>query len=185
MGYNVLEGMVALWAGLHAGSIALVGFGFDSFIECAAAAALLWRLGIEARGADPETIERNERRVHRFVGGTFLALALYVLVQASWTLRHQNSVSKSTIGIILAAASLVIMPLVAWGKLRAAKTIGSAALGAEAKETLACSYLSLTLLLGLGANAVAGWWWADPAAALLMVPWLVKEGLEGLRGEHA
>jgi divalent metal cation (Fe/Co/Zn/Cd) transporter len=184
MGYNVLEGMVALWAGLHAGSIALVGFGFDSFIECAAAAALFWRLGIEARGADPETIERSERRVHRFIGGTFLALALYVLVLASWTLWHQDAVSESTIGIILAVASLVIMPLVAWGKLHAAKTIGSAALRAEAKETLACSYLSLTLLLGLVANAVAGWWWADPAAALLMVPWLVKEGFEGLRGEH-
>jgi divalent metal cation (Fe/Co/Zn/Cd) transporter len=184
MGYNVLEGIIALWAGLYARSIALVGFGFDSFIECAAAAALLWRLGIEARGADPETVERSERRVHRFVGGTFLALALYVLIQASWTLWHQDAVSESTIGIILAVASLVIMPLVAWGKLHAAKAIGSAALRAEAKETLACSYLSLTLLLGLVANAAAGWWWADPGAALLMVPWLVKEGLEGLRGEH-
>src|SRR5262245_27655612 len=102
MGYNVLEGMVALWAGLHAGSIALVGFGFDSFIECAAAAALLWRRGIEARGADPETIDRSERRVQRFIGGTFLALALYVLVQASWTLWHQDGVSESTVGIILA-----------------------------------------------------------------------------------
>jgi divalent metal cation (Fe/Co/Zn/Cd) transporter len=183
IGYNVLEGMVALWAGLHAGSIALVGFGFDSFIECAAAAALFWRLGIEARGADPETIERSERRVHRFIGGTFLALALYVLVLASWTLWHQDAVSESTIGIILAVASLVIMPLVAWGKLYVAKAIGSAALQAEAKETLACSYLSLTLLVGLVANALAGWWWADPAAALLMVPWLVKEGVEGLRGE--
>ena len=87
MGYNVLEGIVALWAGLYAGTIALVGFGFDSFIECAAAAALFWRLGIEVRGADPETIERSDRRVHRFIGGTFLALALYVLIQAGWTLR--------------------------------------------------------------------------------------------------
>jgi divalent metal cation (Fe/Co/Zn/Cd) transporter len=184
MAYNVLEGVVALWAGLHAGSIALVGFGFDSFIECAAAAALFWRLGIEARGADPETIERSETRVRRFVGGTFLALALYVLVQAGWTLWEQAVVSESFIGIILAVASLVIMPLVAWGKLHAAKAIGSAALRAEAKETLACSYLSLTLLLGLVVNAAAGWWWADPVAALLMVPWLVKEGLEGLGGEY-
>jgi divalent metal cation (Fe/Co/Zn/Cd) transporter len=184
MAYNVLEGVVALWAGLHAGSIALVGFGFDSFIECAAAAALFWRLGIEARGADPETIERSERRVYRFVGGTFLALAVYVLIQASGTLWHQDAVSESAIGIILAVASLVVMPLVAWGKLHAAKAIGSAALRAEAKETLACSYLSLTLLLGLVANAVAGWWWADPVAALFMVPWLVKEGIEGVRGEH-
>jgi divalent metal cation (Fe/Co/Zn/Cd) transporter len=184
MAYNVLEGIVALWAGLQAGSIALMGFGFDSFIECAAATALFWRLGIEARGAAPETIERSERRVHRFVGGTFLALAFYVFIQAGWTLWEQEVVSESFIGIILAVASLVIMPLVAWGKLHAAKAIGSAALQAEAKETLACSYLSLTLLLGLVANAAAGWWWADPVAALLMVPWLGKEGLEGLRGEH-
>ena len=184
LAYNVLEGVLATWAGLDAGSIALVGFGFDSFIECAAATALFWRLGIEVRGADPETIEHSERRVHRLIGGTFLALALYVLIQAGLTLWHQEAVSESTIGIILAIASLIVMPLVAWGKLHAAKVIGSAALRAEGKETLACSYLSLTLLLGLVANAVAGWWWADPMAALLMVPWLVKEGLEGLRGEH-
>jgi divalent metal cation (Fe/Co/Zn/Cd) transporter len=184
MAYNVLEGGLALWAGLRAGSIALVGFGLDSFIECAAATALFWRLGVEAQGADPETIERSERRVQRFVGGTFLALSLYVLIQAGWTLWQQEVASESLIGIILALASLVIMPLVAWGKLRAANAIGSAALRAEAKETLACSYLSLTLLLGLVANAIAGWWWADPVAALCMVPWLVKEGMEGVRGEH-
>jgi divalent metal cation (Fe/Co/Zn/Cd) transporter len=88
------------------------------------------------------------------------------------------------VGIVLAAASLVVMPLVAWGKLRAAREIGSAALRAEAKETLACSYLSFALLLGLAANAAAGWWWADPLAALAMVPWLVREGREGIRGER-
>ena len=184
MAYNVLEGVLAVWAGLEARSIALVGFGFDSFIECVAAVALFWRLGIEARGADPEAVERSEGRVHRFVGGTFLALALYVLIQASWTLWHQEAVAESRIGIILAAASLIVMPLVSWGKLHAANTIGSAALRAEAKETLACSYLSFTLLLGLLANAIIGWWWADPLAALLMMPWLVKEGIEGVRGEH-
>jgi divalent metal cation (Fe/Co/Zn/Cd) transporter len=184
MAYNVLEGVVAVWAGLHARSIALVGFGLDSFIECAAATALLWRLGVEARGGDPERIERSERRVHRFVGGTFLALAIYVLIQAGSTLWYQEAVEESVVGILLAGASLVVMPLVSWGKLRAAKALGSAALGAEAKETLACSYLSFTLFLGLVANALAGWWWADPTAALLMVPWLVKEGGEGVRDEH-
>ena len=184
MAYNAAEGVIALWAGARAQSIALVGFGLDSFIECAAAAALFWRLGIESRGADPETIERSEKRVHRFIGGTFLALALYVFIQAGWTLWTKKTVEESLVGVILASASLVIMPLVAWGKLHAAKAIGSAALQAEAKETLACSYLSFTLLLGLVANAVAGWWWADPVAALLMVPWLIKEGIEGVRGEH-
>lgn len=103
--------------------------------------------------------------------------------QGGWTLWKQAAPEESMIGIVLAIASLVIMPLVFWGKLRAAREIGSAALRAEANETLACSYLSFALLLGLVANAAAGWWWADPVAALLMVPWLLKEGREGLRGE--
>jgi len=183
LAYNVLEAGIALWFGAGAESIALLGFGFDSAIECAAAGMLLWRLALEARGADAERIERAERRVHRFIGATFLALATYVTVQASLTLWRAQAPEESIPGIILAAASLVIMPLVAWGKLRAAREIPSAALRAEAKETLACSYLSFTLLLGLTANAVAGWWWADPVAALTMVPWLVREGLEGIRGE--
>ena len=184
MGYNVLEAAVALWSGVQADSIALVGFGLDSVIECVAAGALLWRLREEATGADHERIERAEQRVHLIVGGTFVALAVYVVAQAAYTLWTADAPEESVIGIVLAAASLVIMPLVAWGKLRAASAMGSAALRAEAKETLACSYLSLALLVGLAANAAAGWWWADPVAALLMVPWLVKEGLEGLRGEE-
>jgi divalent metal cation (Fe/Co/Zn/Cd) transporter len=184
MVYNLLEAGIALWAGVRADSIALVGFGLDSVIELSAAAVLLWRLTIEARGADRQTVERTEHRVHVFVGVTFILLALYVTGQAGWTLWTQDAPDESVIGIALAATSLVIMPLVAWGKLRAAREIGSAALRAEAKETLACSYLSFTLLLGLVANATAGWWWADPLAALLMVPWLVKEGREGLSGEE-
>ena len=183
LGYNILEGAVALWSGLRAGSIALVGFGLDSYIECAAAGALFWRLAVEARGADPEAIEKSERMVHRFVGLTFILLAVYVGLQAGWMLWRGEPAEESLIGLGLAAASLLIMPLVAWGKLKAAKKIESAALRAEAKETLACAYLSFTLLLGLIANAAAGWWRADPIAALLMVPWLVKEGIEGLRGE--
>ena len=181
--YNVIEAGVALWAGVEARSIALVGFGLDSIIECAAASVLLWRLAVEARGADARTVERTERRALQFVGATFVGLALYVVAQGSWVLWNQTAPEESVLGIILAAVSLVIMPLVSWGKLRAAIEIRSAALRAEAKETLACSYLSLALLLGLVANAVAGWWWADPAAALLMVPWLIREGVGGLRGE--
>ena len=184
MAYNILEGGIALWSGVRAGSIALIGFGLDSYIECAAAGALFWRLAVEAGGADPEAIENSERLVHRFVGLTFILLALYVLLQAGWMLWRQEPAEESLIGLILALASLLIMPLVAWGKLHAAQKIGSAALRAEAKETLACAYLSFTLLLGLGANAIAGWWWADPVAALLMAPWLVKEGWEGLSGEE-
>jgi divalent metal cation (Fe/Co/Zn/Cd) transporter len=183
MAYNIVEAMVALWSGTAADSIALVGFGLDSIIETMAAGVLLGRLRLETRGADPEQVEAAERRVQRFVGGTFLALALYVLTQAGWMLWQQEAPSESLAGILLALASLVIMPLMALGKMRAATAIGSGALRAEAKETLACCYLSFTLLLGLIANATAGWWWADPVAALLMVPWLVKEGVEGVRGE--
>jgi divalent metal cation (Fe/Co/Zn/Cd) transporter len=183
LAYNVIEAVVALWFGTEAESIALLGFGLDSAIECAAAGVLLWRLALEARGAEPERLERAERRVHRFVGGTFLALAVYVVSQASLSLWQARAPEESIPGIVLAVASLVIMPLVSWAKLRAAREIPSAALRAEAKETLACSYLSFALLLGLVANAAAGWWWADPVAALLMVPWLVKEGVEGIRGE--
>ncbi len=168
---------------LSAGSIALVGFGLDSAIETAAAAVLLRRLWVENQGRDPEAVERMDRRVHKFVGGTFLALAVYVGNQAGWTLWSGGGPKESLVGIALAVLSLVVMPLVSWGKLRAADRLGSGALRAEAKETLACSYLSFTLLLGLAANALAGWWWADPLAAILMIPWLVKEGLEGLMGE--
>jgi len=183
LGYNVIEALIALWSGTQADSIALVGFGLDSIIETAAAGLLLWRLRVEARGADRETVEQTEHRVHQFVGISFLALAIYVVAQAGWTLWKQEAPAESIIGIALAAASLIVMPLVSWGKLRAAKEIGSSALRAEAKETLACSYLSFTLLVGLAANAAAGWWWSDPIAALLMVPWLIREGLEGVRGE--
>lgn len=181
--YNLLEAGLAIGSGVPARSVVLVGFGLDSLIECAAAGVLLWRLNLEWRGADHETVEAAERRVHRFVGATFLALALYVTGQALWSATLGEPPSESLLGIALAVASLVVMPLVAWGKLRAAGEIGSAALRAEAKETLACTYLSFTLLLGLGANALWGIWWADPLAALAMVPWLVKEGREGLSGE--
>jgi divalent metal cation (Fe/Co/Zn/Cd) transporter len=183
LAYNVVEAVIALASGVAADSIALIGFGLDSGIEVAAASVLLWRLSLETAGVDGERLERAERRVHRFVGATFLLLALYVSAQAGRTLWTGDAAQESRVGIALAAASLVIMPLVSWGKLRAAREIGSAALRAEAKETLACSYLSFALLLGLAANAAGGWWWADPLAALAMVPWLLREGQEGIRGQ--
>jgi divalent metal cation (Fe/Co/Zn/Cd) transporter len=181
--YNLAEAGVAIWAGTGAGSIALLGFGLDSVIECAAAAVLLWRLAVELRGGDEERVETAERRSRRFVGLTFLALAVYVLVESVLTLASDDHPSSSLAGIVLAAVSLAVMPMLAWAKLRTAGRLGSGALQAEAKETLACAYLSLTLLVGLALNAGFGWWWADPVAALAMVPWLVREGLEGFRGE--
>ncbi|MBW2261327.1 MAG: cation transporter [Deltaproteobacteria bacterium] len=183
MVYNAVEAGLSVFWGYWAHSIALMGFGLDSVIELAAAGVLLWRLRLEERGASEEDVESGERRVQQFVGVTFITLALYVTGQSGWILLAAKAPDESIVGIIIAAASLVIMPLVSWGKLRAARQIGSKALAAEARETLACSYLSLTLLVGLAANSLWGWWWADPVAALLMVPWLVKEGIEGIRGE--
>ena len=182
--YNLVEAAIALFAGVRAGSIALVGFGLDSVIELAAGAVVLWRLRLEVRGAADAHVEEVERKVTRFVGVTLIALGVYVVVQSVWILWTRQAPEESWLGIVLAVLSLLIMPLLGWGKLRAASQIGSAALRAEAKETFACAYLSFALLLGLGANAFAGWWWADPVAALFMVPWLVREGLEALEGEE-
>jgi len=183
LAYNVVEAVITLTAAVHAGSIALAGFGLDSVIEIAAAVLVFRRLSMESRNVDAEQLEDTEHQVHRFVGWTLVILGAYVSLISLWALTTGNAPEESRLGIVMAALSLLIMPLVSWGKFKAAKRIGSAALRAEAKETLACSYLSFTLLLGLGANAIAGWWWADPVAALLMVPWLVREGLEGIRGE--
>jgi divalent metal cation (Fe/Co/Zn/Cd) transporter len=183
LAYNVVEAGVAVWAGAEADSVALLGFGLDSAIEIAAAAALLWRLLIGLASGGGARVERAERRVHRFIGFTFLTLAVYVVTQSVITLTSRSHPETSWVGIALAAASLVVMPLIAWAKLRVARRLPSEALRAEAKETLACAYLSLTLLVGLALNAALGWWWADPIAALLMVPWLIKEGVEGVRGE--
>lgn len=182
--YNIVEAVVATIAGRRAESIALLGFGLDSIIECTAASIMLLRLVVQLRGATGEALKRSELTVRRFIGGTFLALALYLVVQAGWTLWRKEPPSITGVGIVLAIASLIIMPAIALRKLHVARELGSKALRAEAKETLVCSYLSFTLLVGLGANALAGWWWADPVAALLMVPWLIKEGNEGVRGEE-
>ena len=183
MAYNVIEAGVAIASGIAAGSIALVGFGLDSVIELAAATVLLWRLSVEAKGADEERIESTERKVLRFVGITFFLLAAYVIASAGLTLFAGKAPEESMIGIVLAVASLIIMPVVAWGKLRTADRLESESLRAEAKETLACSYLSFTLLLGLTLHAALGWWWADPVAAMLMTPWLIREGMEALEGD--
>jgi hypothetical protein len=184
MAYNVIEAAIALWNGERAESIALVGFGLDSVIEFSASGVVLWRYRVESAGGSVEAVESAERRAHRFIGGTFLALAAYVAASAGWTLWKAEVPQPSFPGVLLATASLMVMPVLSIAKLRVASRLGSRLLRAEAKETLACSWLSLTLLLGLAANAWWGWWWADPVAALAMVPWLVKEGLEGLRGEE-
>lgn len=178
VGWNVVEGIVAVAAGVTAGSIALIGFGLDSYIEVASGAVLIWRLRKHGFGDEEE--EQAEKRAILFVGATFLLLAVYVLYESAKKLYFHEHPQESLIGIILAAVSLVAMPLLAWYKNKIAEEIHSRALRADALETLACSYLSLTLLLGLGANALFGWWWADPVAALAMIYFLVREGLEAI-----
>jgi len=174
LGYNVVEGVVAVWCGRAAGSSVLVAFGLDSGIECVAAGVLLWRLRA------PLHDERREAAARRIVGWTFIALTLYVIAEVGMTFFTRDRPRASVVGVVLGVASLIVMPGLSWAKLRVAARLGSKALRAEALETLACTYLSATLLVGLVANATLGWWWADPVAALLMVPWLVREGLEGI-----
>jgi divalent metal cation (Fe/Co/Zn/Cd) transporter len=178
--YNAIEAVVAIVSGILAASIALVAFGLDSVIELAAAGVVLWRLRLELLAHGDGRAEAGERRVLRLVGWTFLALAVYVLIVAGWTLWKREEPRESIVGIVLALFSLIVMPLIAWAKLRAARALRSRSLRAEALETLACAWLSLALLLGLVANAALGWWWADPLAALAMVPWLAREGREAL-----
>jgi cation diffusion facilitator family transporter len=177
VGWNVLEGVIAITAGILAGSIALVGFGLDSYIEVASGAVLIWRL---RKHEDKEEEEKAEKRAILLVGITFLALALYVSYESIKKLIVQEPPAESLIGILLAIVSLIVMPLLAWQKRKVAAQIQSRALAADALETLVCSYLSLTLLVGLGLNAWLGWWWADPLAALVMVFFLVREGWEAI-----
>lgn len=171
---------MAVSAGLIAGSVALVGFGLDSFIEVTAAAILLWRIGLPDH--DDRAIAR-ERTARRVVGTTFIALAMYIIAQTAYVLSTGSEPEASAVGLVLATVSLSAMPVLGLLKRRNARRLGSRALIAESTETLICSYLSLTLFIGLGANARFGWWWGDVAAALAMVPWIVKEGIEGLRGD--
>lgn len=179
IGYNSLEAVLAIGAGLLAGSVALVGFGLDSVIELSSSAAGLWRLRADA---SPPHRERAERLALRFIGICFLLLAAWVLVDAIRTLVARTHPEESVLGILIAAGSLVVMPLLARAKRRVAAQLASRALTAEARQTDICMYLSAILLGGLLLNALLGWWWADPVAALVMVPLIAYEGIEAVRG---
>jgi divalent metal cation (Fe/Co/Zn/Cd) transporter len=182
LGYNCLEGLIAVGAGLAAGSIALVGFGLDSMIEVSAGVAAIWRLYSDR---DAERRELAERTALRIVGILFLTLAAYVAADAAHALMARTVPEESVIGMVLAALSLVIMPLLARAKRRVAFALGSGALAAEAQQTTLCTYLSAILLAGLLLNATVGWWWADPVAALTMVPFIAREGVDGVCGRSA
>ena len=178
--WNSLEFVVALIAGVLAGSIALVGFGIDSAIEVTSSVAALWRLRLDR---DETARERAEHRALRVIGGCFLALAAYVAWSAIAALVRHDAPDASLPGLVLAVLSLVVMPMLAHLKRRVARGLASGALAAESRQTEICAYLSAILVVGLALNAMAGWWWADPAAALAMSPLIAKEGWKALHGD--
>ena len=180
IGYNSLEGIVAVAAGLVAGSIALVGFGIDSLIEVTSGVTLLWRLHADV---DEGRRERVEAISLRIVGACFVALAIYVSYDSVKSLIRREAPEESLVGIVLAAVSLVVMPLLVRAKRQVARAIDSRALMADSKQAELCTYLSAILLGGLLLNALFEWWWADPVAAIIMVPIIAREGIEALRGE--
>jgi divalent metal cation (Fe/Co/Zn/Cd) transporter len=177
--YNALEGLVSIIAGLIAGSVSLVGFGLDSLIEVTSGVALVWRLHHDWNVSRREALERITLRI---AGWSFVALAVYVAVDSCWTLVKHEKPERSIPGIVVAAVSVVVMPLLAKAKRRVAAGIGSAAMKADSKQADFCGYLSAILLGGLVLHAALGWWWADPVAALVMAPIIAMEGVDGIRG---
>ena len=180
VGYNTLEGLVSIIAGLIAGSVSLVGFGLDSFVEVTSGTALLWRLHHDWNEARREAIERITLRI---VGLCFIALAVYIAFDSGLTLARHEKPERSIPGIAVAAVSVVVMPLLARAKRRVAEGIDSAAMRADSRQTDFCTYLSAILLGGLLMNALLGWWWADPVAGVAMVPIIAKEGVDAIRGK--
>jgi divalent metal cation (Fe/Co/Zn/Cd) transporter len=176
LGWNLVEALVAVSAGVYAASIALIGFGIDSLIESLSGGILLWRL----QEIKKHTI--RERLAERLVGLSFFVLALYVAFEAGKSLLNREQPEASFAGIVLSAASLIVMPLLARAKRRVATRIDSRALIADSRQTDICAYLSAILLCGLAINALFGWWWADPIAALCMLPLILREGLAAVQG---
>ena len=178
--YNALEGIVALAVGLLAGSVTLVGFGVDSVIEVTASGAAQWRLRADL------TLDRRERiegYTSRIIGLCFLGLGGYVLMESADVLIRRVRPYPTMVGLALLVLSASVMPLLARAKMRVARGLESRALQAEAKQTSLCAYLSVIALAGVGLNTALGWWWADPAAALVMTPIILGEGVTALRGD--
>lgn len=175
--YNIIEAVVAISAGAVASSAALIGFGLDSIIEVGSAATVAWQFC----GSDPKSRERTALRI---IAWSFFALAAYITVESVRALFGVAEAQPSTVGIVLAAVSLVVMPLLSGAQRRAGRELGSASAVADSKQTLLCAYLSGVLLLGLVLNSAFGWSWADPVAALVIAAVAVREGLQAWRGEH-
>ena len=183
VGWNIIEGFVAIVAALAAGSVALLAFGIDSFVECTSGAVLIWRLHAEKTARDTAAIDRLDRRAHQLVGCSLFALAAWVVFDASKSLYTQERPEPSIVGMVLLVLSIGAMYWLAKAKRRAASVLKSRALEADSFQTSACFWLSIVGLGGVALNAAFGFWWADPVAALGIAALLVKEGREGLRGE--
>jgi divalent metal cation (Fe/Co/Zn/Cd) transporter len=176
VGWNVIEAVVAITAGIGAGSIALVGFGLDSTVEIGAALVVIWQF----TGKVPED---RERLALRLIGGSFYVLAVYVAAFSLRDLISGTEPDTSVVGIVLTAMSAVVMPVLAWAKRTVARRIDSKTLMADSKQTNLCAYLSVTTLAGLTLNGALGWWWADPLAALVIAYVAVSEGREAWAGD--
>ncbi|GEL98181.1 hypothetical protein CTE05_17280 [Cellulomonas terrae] len=174
--YNVVEAGVALVAGRIASSSALIGFGLDSVVEVLSAAAVAWQFS----APDPRT---RERAAMRTIALSFFGLAAFVTVDAVRTLLTAAEPEHSTVGIVLAAVSLAVMPVLSWAERRTGRELGSASAVADSRQTLVCAYLSAVLLVGLVLNSTLGWWWADPIAAVVIAGFAVREGIEAWKGE--
>ena len=183
IGWNVVEGVVAVSAAALAGSIALLGFGIDSFVESASGAVLVWRLVAERRGMALAELERLDARARKLVAASLVLLAAYIALDAGMALWARDAPQPSLVGIILTLVSIIAMQWLARAKRAAARRLGSRALEADAFQTNACFWLSIVTLAGVGLNAALGWWWADPVAALGMTAFIVREGMEAWRGE--
>lgn len=178
--YNLFEAVLSIFFGFLAGSPALVGFGLDSIVESLSGGVLIWRLH-QHEGLSEQREERIERRAIKLVSVTFFILAVWILYESLETLYTSEAPKASIPGIVIATASMIIMPVLSFLKVRTGKEIGSKALVADAKETMVCAVLSVALLLGLGLNALFGWWWADPVTGLFIALFLFKEGIEQWR----
>lgn len=176
LSYNVVEAGVGVVAGIAAGSVALVGFGLDAVVESASASVLIWRLGTERRGR--RTAEEAERKAIRLVAAAFAVLALYVGGRAVLDLVAQTRPEESTVGIVLAVVSLVVMPVLARAKRTAARELDSRSLEGDSAQTMLCTYMSAVLLFGLATNALWSWWWADPLAGLVIAALAAREARE-------
>lgn len=179
LAWMTVEAAVAVAAGVAAGSVALVAFGIDSVIEFCAAFVVLRAFRAEQIGRT----DRSEQQALRVIGVTFFLLAAYIVADAAYTLIAVNKPDSSLLGLVISAAALVVMPLLSVLKRRTGTRLGSQMLLADAAESLFCAYLSVTVLVGLLLNAVLGWWWADPVAALAVVPLVIKEGLEAFESD--